>query len=360
MEGQRRLGEARVLLIGAGGLGSPAALYLAAAGVGQLGIVDPDRVELSNLQRQVLHSTPQQGRLKVDSARERLAELNPEVSVTTWAERFGLSNAEWLVGQHDLVIDGSDNLDTRYLANDACHLAGKPYIYASVYRFEGQLAVFHSAVGGPCYRCLFPVAPSGALVPSCSEAGVLGTLPGMAGTMQAQEALVYLLGGGRERLGRLLTFDLWRREFREVGVPRDPKCALCGAAPSITELRAPDVPRNPMHDGDSMSSSEITPAEFKQQWDAGRRPLLVDVRRSDEYEAANLAEYDARLIPLHEFTARYSEIPQDADIVIHCKSGGRSGQAQEFLQAQGYSKVQNMTGGMLRWAKEVDPSKVSI
>jgi sulfur-carrier protein adenylyltransferase/sulfurtransferase len=358
--GQRRLKRARVLLIGAGGLGSPAALYLAAAGVGTLGIVDFDIVDATNLQRQLLHGTSDVGRPKTDSARDRLHEVNPHVRVEAVAERLGAGNALDLFREYEVVVDGSDNFPTRYLANDACVLTGRPYVYGSVFRWEGQNSVF-AAPGGPCYRCLFAEPPPPGLVPSCAEAGVLGVLPGIVGSVQALEAIKLLLGVGDTLAGRLLLFDAMRLRFREMQLRRDPDCPLCGETPTIRELI--DYDRfcgiTPEPEGTpSMNDTvpEITPTELKARLDRGDRPTIIDVREPNEWEIGNLEPHGARLIPLGDLPDRADEIDTAEEIVLHCRSGARSARALDFLRARGYTRLWNLKGGILAWSDEVDAS----
>lgn len=356
--GQRRLKAARVLLVGAGGLGSPAAMYLAAAGVGTLGLVDFDVVDVTNLQRQVLHGTSDVGRPKLDSAADRLRELNPHLSVEPHPVRLTSANALELLRTYDVVVDGSDNFATRYLVNDACVLAGKPNVYGSVERFDGQNSVF-CAERGPCYRCLFAEPPPAGLAPNCAQAGVLGVLPGIVGSIQALEAIKLLLGIGDPLVGRLLIFDALRMKFREMQLRRDPACPVCGDQPTIRELIDYDRFCGVSTTEETMnepSLPEITPTELKQRLDRGDRPVIIDVREPHEWEITNLEQHGARLIPLAEVPERLDEIDRQADVVVHCRSGGRSGKAVEYLQSQGYERLQNLKGGLLAWSDEVDPS----
>lgn len=354
-EGQQKLKAARVLLIGTGGLGSPLGLYLAAAGVGQLGIVDFDVVDESNLQRQVLHGTKDVGRSKVASARERLMDVNPHVHISGYETALNSANALEILKDYDVVVDGTDNFPTRYLVNDACVLLGKPNVYGSIFRFEGQVSVFHPAGGGPCYRCLYPEPPPPGLVPSCAEGGVLGVLPGVVGTLQATEVLKLLLGIGKSLRGRLLLFDALAMQFRELKIGRDRQCPMCGPQATIKELVdyqafcGLNIP--------PAAAAEVTPEEFAEQWRAGRRPTLLDVRQTHEWEIANLAEYGARLLPLDSLEAQLTSLEPGADIVVHCKSGGRSAKAQQQLLAAGFTRVRNLSGGILRWSDQVDSSK---
>ncbi len=358
--GQRRLKQARVLLVGAGGLGSPAALYLAAAGVGTLGVVDSDTVDLSNLQRQILHDTPDAGRLKVDSARDRIGKVNPHVWVEAHPVRLTSDNARELVREYEVVVDGSDNFPTRYLVNDACVLEGRPNVYGSVLRWEGQASVFGTP-DGPCYRCLFAEPPPPGLVPNCAEAGVLGVLPGIIGSIQAAETIKLLLGIGDTLAGRLVVFDALAMRFREIALRRDPACPVCGEQPEIRELI--DYERfcagsAAAADGDEeeMGVPEITVTDLKARLDRGEPMTIIDVREPYEWGIANLKEYGARLIPLGELPQRLDEVTSSDDIVLHCRSGARSAQALELLRAHGYRRLFNLAGGILAWADEVDPT----
>jgi molybdopterin/thiamine biosynthesis adenylyltransferase/rhodanese-related sulfurtransferase len=364
-DGQRRLKGARVLVVGAGGLGSPVALYLAAAGVGTLGIVDFDRVDATNLQRQVIHSTSGIGRPKLDSARERIGEINPHVVVEAHALRLTSANALEVVREYDVVVDGTDNFPTRYLLIDACVLTGRPNVYGSILRWEGQASVFW-APHGPCYRCLFAEPPPPHLVPNCAEGGVLGVLPGVVGCIQATEALKLLLGAGDTLVGRLLLFDALRMRFREMRLRRDPACPVCGDQPTVRELIDYDqfCGYAPAHGGapdeaaqdDPDAVPEITPAELKARLDRGERLRIVDVREPFEWRIANLEPYGAELIPMREIPARLDELGKDEEIVLQCRSGARSAQVLEWLRAQGYGRLRNLRGGILAWADEVDPS----
>jgi molybdopterin/thiamine biosynthesis adenylyltransferase/rhodanese-related sulfurtransferase len=350
-EGQRRLKAARILSIGAGGLGSPAALYLAAAGVGTIGIVDFDEVDLSNLQRQILHGTKDIGRSKLQSARERLRDINPEIEIELHECRFSSENAPELVAQYDMVVDGSDNFPTRYLSNDVCVFARKPNVYGSVFRFEGQTTVFAPHLGGPCYRCLFPEPPPPDSVPNCAQAGVLGVLPGIIGMLQAIEAIKLILGIGEPLVGRLLHFDALKVKFRELNLRRDPECPVCGENPTIfspidyeqfcgarTEDKIP-----------TMSAREL-----KRKMDA-REPIeLIDVREVFEYEIARID--GAKLIPLGEIADRLNELQRERPIVIHCHSGRRSAEAVQLLQQRGFANVYNLDGGIDAWSDQIDPS----
>ncbi len=353
--GQQRLRDARVLSIGAGGLGSPLALYLAAAGVGTIGLVDFDVVDVSNLQRQVLHGTADVGRPKLDSARDRLGDLNPHVRVNTHAERLSSANAFDIMAPYDIVVDGTDNFATRFLINDACVMLGKPNVYGSIFRFEGQLSVF-DATRGPCYRCLFREAPPAGLVPSCAEGGVLGVLPGIIGSLQALETIKLILGAGDSMIGRLLLFDALELSTREVAVKKDPDCPVCGAHPTITALH--DVPAGcalPARDDTPIPG--MRPRELRARLTAGERLRLIDVRGPAEWDIVNLAEEGARLIPLDQLDSRMTEIPRDEALVVHCKAGGRSAKAVRLLMHHGFERVWNLDGGILAWSDEVDSAK---
>ncbi|MFI5256337.1 MAG: molybdopterin-synthase adenylyltransferase MoeB [Gemmatimonadales bacterium] len=354
LHGQQRIREASVLLIGAGGLGSPAALYLAAAGVGTLGLVDFDVVDVSNLQRQVLHGTSDVGRPKIDSARERIAELNPHVSVETHHTQLTSANALDILGGYDVIVDGTDNFPTRYLVNDACVMLGKPNVYGSIFRFEGQASVF-SHGDGPCYRCLFPHPPPPGLVPSCAEGGVLGVLPGLIGTIQATETLKLILGVGDSLAGRLLLVDTLEMRFHTVRVPRDPACPMCGTQ-EITELI--DYEAFCGFPGGGMASSEdgvaeITPRELAKRIGSRDDFTLLDVRERYEWKIARLP--GARLIPLGELAGELPTLDAAREIVVYCRSGKRSLDAAQQLRRAGF-RVANLAGGILRWSDDVDPS----
>ena len=350
LEGQSKLRDARVLLIGAGGLGSPAALYLAAAGVGTLGIVDFDLVDRSNLQRQILHGTSGIGTAKTESARARLRDVNPHVQIETFAERLTSANALAILRDWDIVVDGSDNFPTRYLVNDACVLLGKPDVYGSVFRFDGQVSVF-SAKQGPCYRCLYAEPPPPDLVPSCAEGGVLGVLPGIIGSLQALEVIKLIVGFGEPMIGRLLLFDGRRMQFRELALEKDPDCPVCGVRPTVTSLIdyeafCGEVGRG-TGDGVEISALEL-------QRERGRKPdlLLLDVREPREAQIARIE--GARLIPLRELPRRLAELPGHAEIVTHCHHGQRSLQAREILKGAGFASVRSLAGGIDAWSREVD------
>ena len=365
LDGQRRLKAARVLLVGAGGLGSPAALYLAAAGVGTLGIADADVVEPSNLQRQILHGTADAGRPKVDSAADRLRDTNPHVRVEPIGERVTSGNALHLLREYDIVVDGTDNFQTRYLTNDACVLLGKPNVYGSVFRFEGQAAVF-AAPGGPCYRCLFREPPPPGVVPTCEEGGILGVLPGLVGTIQATETLKLILGAGDALVGRLLLVDALRMHFRTIAVRPDPECpacgtheirelqdydAFCGVTPAASNARAGTVDE-PGRDDDG--GDELAPAALARRLAHGDRPLLLDVREPYEHAIARLP--DMRLVPLATLPQALGSLARDEEIVVVCHHGVRSRAAADFLRREGFRRVRNLTGGIDRWSREVDPA----
>jgi len=356
-KGQRRLAEASVLLVGAGGLGSPAALYLAAAGVGTLGVVDPDLVDLSNLQRQVLHGVSDLGRLKVESAKRSLWELNPNVQVVPYPVRLSSTNAMEVLEGYDLVVDGSDNFPARYLINDACILQGKPYVYGAVDRWEGQVSVF-GAPGGPCYRCLFREPPPPGLVPSCAEAGVLGVLPGVIGSLQATEVLKILLGVGEPLVGRLLVFDALGLVFREVRLRRNPDCAVCGDTPTQTTLldyeRFCGIEPAPEEAG-GREMPRVSPAALKRLLQEEPAPFVLDVREPYEWEIGNLAHEGAVLIPYGQVPRRLDEIPTDRTVVVYCHVGVRSALVVQDLRRQGREDVRNLEGGYLAWVDAVDP-----
>jgi adenylyltransferase/sulfurtransferase len=345
VEGQERLKAGRVLIVGAGGLGSPAALYLAAAGVGTIGLADFDDVDVTNLQRQVLYGTSDVGRAKVDVASARLADLNPHITITRHGDRLSATNARAVISAYDIVIDGTDNFSTRYLVNDACVMAQRPNVYGSVFRFEGQAAVF-AAPGGPCYRCLHPEPPPPGLIPNCAEAGVLGVLPGIIGTIQATETIKLLTGIGEPLVGKLLLYDALRARFRQITLPRDPACPVCGDAPSITTLTELDLtcaPGAPQPEEDEMTVEEL------RQWRAEGRPhLLIDVREPGEYAARRIE--GAQLIPLRELQSNVKRLPKGQPIVVHCQSGGRSAIAVALLKVQGFD-ARNLSGGIKAWLR---------
>jgi sulfur-carrier protein adenylyltransferase/sulfurtransferase len=350
-EGQSRLKAARVLCIGAGGLGSPAALYLAAAGVGTLGIVDFDDVDLSNLQRQILHGTKDIGRSKLESARDRLRDINPEIEIELHECRFSSENASQLVTQYDLVVDGSDNFPTRYLSNDVCVFARKPNVYGSVFRFEGQTTVFAPHLDGPCYRCLFPEPPPPDSVPNCAQAGVLGVLPGIIGMLQAIEAIKLIVGIGEPLVGRLLHFDALKVKFRELNLRRDPECPVCGENPTIFSPIDYDQFCGAR---DEAAIPTMSGHELKRKMDAREPFELIDVREAFEYEIARID--GAKLIPLGEIAERADELPRERPIVVHCHSGQRSAQAVRLLQQRGFDKVYNLEGGIDAWSDQIDSS----
>ena len=354
MDGQRKLKSARVLCIGAGGLGSPAAMYLAAAGVGQLGIVDFDVVDYSNLQRQILHGTPDVGRSKLQSAKDRLRAINPGVHVETYETALSSENALQLLEPYDVVVDGTDNFPTRYLVNDACVLLGKPNAYGSIFRFEGQASVF-ALKGGPCYRCLYPEPPPPGLVPSCAEGGVLGVLPGIIGTIQATEAIKILIGVGEPLVGRFLIFDALRMRFRELKLRRDVDCPVCGDQPTVRELvdyeQFCGVTTTPQA---VVSIKEASVESLKRRLDAGDDFLLLDVREPQEYQICAIP--GSTLIPLGDLPSRLVELEGEREIVVHCKSGVRSAKAVKLLQEAGFADAANLKGGILAWIEHVNPS----
>ncbi|HME80632.1 MAG TPA: molybdopterin-synthase adenylyltransferase MoeB [Candidatus Eremiobacteraceae bacterium] len=354
-DGQRKLKEARVLLVGAGGLGSPAALYLAAAGVGTLGIVDYDRVELSNLHRQVLHGTSMTGRSKVDSAVRTIAEINPNVAVEGHDVQIDSGNAFELLRSYDIVVDGSDNFATRYLVNDACVLSGKPSVYGSVYRFEGQASLFDARLG-PCYRCVFPEPPPPGAMPSCAQAGVLGVLPGIIGLIQATETIKLICGVGESLLGRLLLFDALEMRFRELKLRKDPNCPVCGEHPTITALVDYDklCGDAPIARNGDVDDFELTVAQLKAKLDAGERIELLDVRRPDELAVAALPY--TRWIEMRELGERMGELDKASQIVVYCHSGMRSARATHMLRQAGFENVKNLAGGIDAWSLEIDPT----
>jgi len=355
MEGQLKLKRAKVLCIGAGGLDSPLALYLAAAGVGRLGIVDFDVVDFTNLQRQVIHGTKDVGRPKLASAREAIAEINPYVEVVSHETRLTSDNALDLFKDYDIVADGTDNFPTRYLVNDACVLLGKPNVYASIFRFEGQATVFY-AKEGPCYRCLYPEPPPPGLVPSCAEGGVLGVLPGIMGSIQALEAIKLILGKGDSLIGRLLLFDALGLKFRELKLRKSPECPVCGPNPTVTKLIDYEQfcgIRGEEHVEDT-KVPEITPVELKQMMDDKKPFVLIDVREPHEYDICRIP--GSRLIPLGEVSRRMHELNSADELVVHCRSGARSAKAVDFLMKSGFRKIHNLKGGILGWSDQVDPT----
>jgi molybdopterin/thiamine biosynthesis adenylyltransferase/rhodanese-related sulfurtransferase len=357
MAGQKKLKAAKILLIGAGGLGSPLGLYLAAAGIGRIGIVDFDVVDFSNLQRQVLHSTADVGRNKIDSAAERLRGINPEIEIETYEMHITSQNALDLMRPYDIVIDGTDNFPTRYLVNDACVLLGKPNIYGSIFRFEGQASVF-SPPAGPCYRCLFAEPPPPGMVPSCAEGGVLGILPGVIGCIQATEAIKLILGNGKPLIGRLLLYDALEMKFREIKIKRDPNCPICGENPTITELIDYEQfcgIRGDEAAGPQLESQwEMSVEELKARVDRGDDFDILDVRNPEEWEICHID--GAKLIPVGELPARVYELDSARDIAIHCKTGARSARALEFLRNAGFRRIKNVRGGIIEWAQKIDHS----
>jgi len=359
MEGQLKLKGAKVLLVGTGGLGAPLGLYLAAAGIGRIGLVDFDVVDFSNLQRQVIHFTQDVGRNKIDSAAEKMTALNPNVEIVKHEVALSSENAMEILKDYDLVVDGTDNFPTRYLVNDACVLLGKPNVYGSIFRFEGQATVFAYA-GGPCYRCLYPEPPPPGLVPSCAEGGVLGILPGTIGLIQATETVKLILGIGEPLVGRLLLFDALGMRFRELKLRKNPECPICGDHRTITKLidyhqfcGVPQQAETPRQEA-KVTESEIEVTEVKEKLDRGDDFVLIDVREPHEYQICNIPA--AKLIPLGEVAKRLGELDPEADIVIHCKSGMRSARACGILKAAGFKHVRNMKGGILAWSDQVDPS----
>ena len=359
-EGQLRLKDAKVLLVGAGGLGSPLALYLAAAGVGTLGLVDFDEVDATNLQRQILHGTKDVGRSKLDSAMDRLADVNPNVSVVPHPVRLDSTNALEILGPYDIVADGTDNFPTRYLVNDACVLLGKPNVYGSVFRWEGQASVFASG-DGPCYRCIFREPPPPGMVPSCAEAGVLGVLPGIIGMIQALEVIKLILGHGKTLAGRLLIFDAMEMTWREMAVSRNIDCPVCGDEPTQTGLIDYEDfcgLKPPTGEEAAMTNpfGEVGATELKERLRSAKPPYLLDVRQPHEWDIVNLETDGAVLIPLAELPDRLDELPTDREIVVYCRTGARSATAAQMLTQEGFSAVLNFVGGIHAWADEIDPS----
>jgi len=357
LSGQKKLKAARVLMIGAGGLGSPLGLYLAAAGIGKIGIVDFDVVDLTNLQRQVLHSTQDVGRPKLDSARETLNGINPNVELETYEERLSSENALRIFSDYDVIVDGTDNFPTRYLVNDACVLLGKPNVYGSILRFDGQVSVF-DAKRGPCYRCLYPAPPPPGLVPSCAEGGVLGVLPGIIGSLQALEVIKLILGEGEPLIGRLVLFDALKFKFRELKLRKNPGCRICGENPTINSLIDYEqfcgiAPKPAQTEEVGDNKTEVTVDELKTKLDRGDDVFILDVREPQEYDIVNIGGY---LIPLSTLPKRFSELDPSKEIVVHCKSGGRSARAVEFLRKNGFKNVKNLVGGINAWAERIDPT----
>jgi adenylyltransferase/sulfurtransferase len=353
MEGQLKLKGAKVLLIGTGGLGAPLGLYLTAAGVGHIGLVDFDVVDFTNLQRQVTFGTSDVGKPKTEAAAARLSNLNPDVQIATYEAKLTSANALGLFKEYDVVVDGTDNFPTRYLVNDACILLGKPNVYGSIFRFEGQVTVF-GMPDGPCYRCLYPEPPPPGLVPSCAEGGVLGVLPGIVGSLQALETIKLIIGRGESLEGRLVLFDALAMKFRELKLRKNPHCPMCGSQRQIHELidynefcgiRGEEEPESDVH------VPEITPRELKERLDRGDHIFILDVREPHEYQICNL---NGHLIPLGELPRRVHELDSAHEIVAHCKSGKRSAQAVDFLRQAGFRKIYNLRGGILSWSTEVD------
>lgn len=356
MEGQLKLKAASVLCIGAGGLGSPVALYLAAAGVGRIGIVDFDVVDFSNLQRQIIHGTTDVGRPKLESARDSLAEINPEVQVELHNAALSSQNALDLLDGYDIIVDGTDNFPTRYLVNDACVILAKPNAYGSIFRFEGQVSVFATA-DGPCYRCMFPEPPPPGLVPSCAEGGVLGILPGVVGTLQATEAIKLILGVGESLIGRFLIFDALKMRFRELKVLRDPACPVCGDHPTVTELIDYEqfcgvVPATATEE--PAEGADVTVEQLKRRLDNQDGVYILDVREPQEYEICRIP--GSSLIPLGDLPTRLRELEGHDEMVVHCKSGVRSAKAVRLLHEAGFKKARNLRGGILRWIDQIDPT----
>ena len=358
LEGQKRIKAASILCIGAGGLGSPIALYLAAAGVGRLGLVDFDVVDFSNLQRQILHGTDDVGRKKLNSAKDRIKAVNPNVQVDLHDCLFQSENAKELVQNYDIVVDGTDNFPTRYLSNDVCVLTKKPNIYGSIFRFEGQCTVFAPHLGGPCYRCMFPEPPPPGMVPSCAEGGVLGVLPGIIGVMQAIEAIKLIIGIGEPLIGRLVSFDALKMRYKEFKIRRDPNCPICGDHPTIHELidyqQFCGIPQADAEAEKEMDVPTINAVELKKMFDRKKDFVLIDVREPFEYDICHIDQ--ARLIPLGELPARLSELDSADEIVLHCKGGSRSAKALRILQEAGFKKVVNLEGGITAWSDQVDPT----
>ena len=367
LDGQRRLKAARVLCVGAGGLGSPAALYLAAAGVGTIGLVEFDVVDVTNLQRQVLYSTADVGRPKLEAAEARLRGLNPHVNIEAHPVTLDASNAKALVSAYDVVLDGTDNFTARYLVNDACVMTRTPNAYGSIFRFEGQASVF-AAENGPCYRCLHPEPPPPGLVPSCAEAGVLGVLPGIIGTIQATEAIKLILGIGEPLIGRFVIYDALRMRFRELKLPKDPECAVCGTHPTITELveyegycetsttgRLKAAPTVEAGFNQPDKHMDITVKELKERIDRGDAPTVIDVREPHEHAICSIP--GAVLIPQGQLPEKLASLDPNQEVVVHCKSGGRSSRAVEMMKARGFTNARNLTGGVIAWVTEIDPSQ---
>ncbi len=356
MDGQLKLKQAKVLCIGTGGLGAPLGLYLAAAGVGRIGLVDFDKVDLSNLQRQILFDTNDIGRPKIEAATNRLRNLNPDIQIDNFETRLTSENALDILKDYDIVVDGTDNFPTRYLVNDACVILGKPNVYGSIFRFEGQITIF-GYPGGPCYRCLYPEPPPPGLVPSCAEGGVLGVLPGIVGAIQAAETLKLIIGKGEPLVGRLLLFDALAMRFRELKLRKNPECPVCSGHPTITKLIDYEefcgIRGEESASPAQTSVPEIAPRELKARLDRGDDLFILDVREPHEFQICNLGGH---LIPLGELSRRVNELDSSREIVAHCRSGKRSAEAVEFLRSAGFRKVLNLKGGILAWSDEVDAS----
>jgi molybdopterin/thiamine biosynthesis adenylyltransferase/rhodanese-related sulfurtransferase/molybdopterin converting factor small subunit len=356
MDGQLKLKQAKVLLVGTGGLGAPLGMYLAAAGVGRIGLVDFDVVDYTNLQRQVIHGTKDVGRKKLDSAIDSMTDINPLITLDRHEVALTSENALEIIQPYDLVVDGTDNFPTRYLVNDACVLLKKPNVYGSIFRFEGQATVF-AYEGGPCYRCLYPEPPPPGLVPSCAEGGVLGVLPGVIGLIQATEAIKIILGVGEPLVGRLLLYDALAMRFRELKLRKNPDCPVCGTHPTVTRLidyqEFCGIPQHEPAPSPGIAEGEIDPVEVKAKIDRGDRFVLIDVREPHEWQICNIP--NAKLIPLGELPKRVNELNSADEIVAHCKSGMRSAKAVDFLKQAGFRKVKNMKGGILAWSDKVDP-----
>ncbi|EDY19176.1 UBA/THIF-type NAD/FAD binding protein [Chthoniobacter flavus Ellin428] len=358
LEGQKRLKSASILCIGAGGLGSPIALYLGAAGIGRLGLVDADTVDFSNLQRQILHGTRDVGRKKLNSARDRIREVNPNVQVDLYDDFFTAANARQISEPYDIIIDGTDNFPTRYCSNDVAVFQKKPNIYGSIFRFDGQCTVFAPHLGGPCYRCMFPEPPPPGMVPSCAEGGVLGVLPGIIGVMQAIEAVKLIIGIGEPLIGRMIAFDALKMKFREFKLRRDPKCPVCGDNPTIKELIDYDqfcgIPQAKAAEEAEAPVPTISVQDLKAKLDRGDKFKLIDVREPFEWDICRIP--GATLIPLGQLPSRMSELDSADEIVLQCKSGGRSARALKLLQEAGFSKLNNLEGGITAWAEQIDTS----
>ncbi len=353
LEGQKRLKAASVLLVGAGGLGSPLGLYLAAAGVGRIGLVDYDLVDYSNLQRQVIHGTADVGRPKLHSARDRLQSINPDVRLDLYETRLTSANALSIFAPYDVIIDGTDNFPTRYLVNDACVLLGKPNVYGSIFRFDGQASVFYPGKG-PCYRCLYPEPPPPGEVPSCAEGGVLGILPGLIGCIQATEAVKLILGQGSPLVGRLLLYDALQMSFREFRVRRNPRCPVCGEQPTVKQLI--DYEQFCGVRGQAAApaaGAEMTVEELKRRLDRGEELFILDVRNPEEFQICRIP--GSTLLPLPSLPQRFAELDREREMVVHCKSGVRSQKAIQFLREKGFGKLTNLKGGILAWAERIDP-----